>query len=280
VQGTLAVLLPTEDVRSAALRALAQEILAETILGGVVLGKMAESAVVWDMITNGINAARRQRGADNGERVEKDGGEGRSTAGSSRLDQYGLLSGPAQAEETDAVVAKKQTIAQTASSLAATLLAALNYGLLLLLALRAAAPALLAAKSLPLRASVRASVDPQHHERAKERAVLEMGAWSLAASATEFRERMPWLAGLLALAQQATVDGPAAVGRADGRLDRSVFSLSYFSYTFRTLRYDSPRDRLRRPRLDGVAPTESRHRLAPSTAVNYRPFDGRAAVAR
>jgi PXA domain len=261
VQGTLAVLLPTEDVRNAALRALAQEILAETILGRVVLGKMAESAVAWDMITNGINAARRRREVDDGEHVERDGGEGRSKAGPSRLDQYGLLSGPGLAEEEEAAVARKHTFAQTASSLATALLAALNYGLLLLLALRAAAPALLAARSLPSRASVRASVDPQHRERGKQRAVLKMGAWSLAASATEFRERMPWLAGLLALAQHASVDGPAAVGRADGRLDRSVSLLFLFYYTFRTLRYDL----LGWTGLDHIAPTESRH---PACAFN------------
>jgi hypothetical protein len=214
VQGALAVLLPTEDVRSAPLRAL--------VVGGVVLGRLTDSAVVWDLITNGINAARRQREADNG---AEEGSEGRAKAGSSRLDQYGLLNEPGQVgEESEAVAKTKQTFAHTASSLGNTFLAALNYGLLLLLALRAVVPALLTANSLP----------PRTSDDGKQRAVLEMGAWSLAASLTELRERMPWLAGLLSLAQHATVDGPAAVGRADGSLDRSVKS-PYLPCTFPTL---------------------------------------------
>jgi hypothetical protein len=260
VQGALAVLLPTEDVRSAPLRALVEEILAETVLGGVVLGRLTESAVVWDLITNGINAARRQREADN--RTEE-GSEGRGKAGSSQLDQYGLLNEPAQVGEEGEAVAEtttKQTFARTASSLGNTFLAALNYGLLLLLALRAVVPALLAAKSLPSRTS---------HD-GKQRAVLEMGAWSLAASLTELRERMPWLAGLLSLAQHTTVDGPAAVGRADGRLDRSVKS-PYLPCTFPTLSHYVLTHGWTPAKAaidaDAISPTESRH---PACAFNGR----------
>jgi hypothetical protein len=263
-QGTLAVLLPTEDVRSAPLRSLVEEILAETVLGGVVLGRLAESAVVWDLISNGIRAARGQRREEDG---TEGGGEGRGKAGASRLDQYGLLSDPGQTQEESEAVATTtttvQTFARTASSLGNSFLAALNYGLLLLLALRALVPALLSAKSLPSRAA----------DDGKPRAVLEMGAWGLAASLTELRERMPWLAGLLSLAQHATVDGPAAVGRADGRLDRSVeISLSspctFSKRISRTLRLqptgrDAGQGCVRRhPRNHGI-------RLAPSTAVNY-----------
>jgi hypothetical protein len=209
-------------VRSAPLRALVEEILAETVLGGVVLGRLAESAVAWDLITNGIRAARGVR--REAEEKEEEEARRREKAAASRLDQFGLLSDPGRVEDEKMAA---PTFAQTASSAGTTLLAALNYGLLLLLALRAVVPALIAAKTLPPRTTT-TTTTMATDEGKPPRAVLEMGAWGFAASFTELRERMPWLAGLLALAQQAAVDGPAAVGGADGRLDRSVSSSFFF----------------------------------------------------
>jgi hypothetical protein len=231
VQGVLAVLLPTEDLRNPCLRSLVEEIVAENILGNIVLGKLSESWIIWELITNAIERMQKERstaGANDKKRGKVEHShDKKGKSGISRLDQFGLLHNPVQSEgkeeaEVIGATRHKRAFVQTASSFANMFWRVMNYGLLLLLALRTVVPAILSAKTLPSRTNAR-SLDgdgQQSYREGKPRAMLAMSMWSLAANLMELRARMPWLAGLLSLAQHATVDGPAAVGRPDGKLDR------------------------------------------------------------
>jgi hypothetical protein len=227
VQGVLAVLLPTEDLQNGCLRALVGEILAEMIVGNVLSNKLCEGPALWELITNLIEAVQ-DRGSKPGERSSNKKKNGKlseeSTAAvritSSRLEQFGLLhkassANPAVVDEAEMTTPK---IPRT-TAFANTFWRFVNYGILFITAVRAVVLAFMSSANLPTRANIK-SWPTETERQAQPRPIVSMSVWSTASNLVELSARMPWLFGLISLAQKTMVARPGKFGDTDGMLDR------------------------------------------------------------
>ncbi|KKK26443.1 hypothetical protein ARAM_004165 [Aspergillus rambellii] len=82
--GVLAVLLPTEELENACLRALVTDILADLVLGNEVSGKICEGWFLWESITKLLDTLSRDKPQNRDSGVEK--------SPQNRLQKFGLLS--------------------------------------------------------------------------------------------------------------------------------------------------------------------------------------------
>jgi hypothetical protein len=237
VQGVLAVLLPTEDLENACLRALVAEIFSEMILGNVVSQKACEPWLLWDAITAVIQAS--QARPPTPETRNEETKPSPATA-ASRLEQFGLLSADSQENGADGfnLNRRRSNAASTASGL---FWMGVQY---IFLASRAAwmlIQALATSSSLPSRSKawlvVASPHSPTQAERQEasskpqaapswpslpvdQRPIFDMGIWTMISQIVELEVRMPWLSGLLALVHHGAVYGPGKVADTDGAIDR------------------------------------------------------------
>jgi hypothetical protein len=232
-QNVLAVLLPTEDLKNECLRALVEQILAEMIVGNVIGTRLCESWVLWELITNAIEASG--LAGDTNSSKDKKPGSGNDDAARSkkkyrdetgRLRQYGLVEDANRPEEAS-VIAE-----ETATSLVKTFWRLMHYGFILITTGRAVALLLLSTANLAGRGSSKsnsfgASSTADITEGAARsgvpkiaRPIVDMSAWKTAANLVEIPSRMPWVSGLANLAHYIATAGPGGLGRADGRVDR------------------------------------------------------------
>lgn len=86
VQGTLAVLLPTEDLQNGCLRTLVSDIIADLILGKVLSERICTGNFLFDAILRVITLVTKPP-------REKQSIEAASMEAKSRLEEFGLLSG-------------------------------------------------------------------------------------------------------------------------------------------------------------------------------------------
>jgi hypothetical protein len=243
VQGVLAVLLPTEDVQNGCLRALVGEILAEMIVGKVLSNRLCEGWALWEIITHAIEAFQ-DRGSETGKGTErgshKEGNASVRSTTANQLEQFGLLHRPLPAKAAAAAaVVERQARAGSATgrragtaALASTFWLVVKSGIVLVTAVRAVVWALMTMSSgnLPCRGTPTTTTKPwaameaggrqQPGRPATPRPIVSMALWSTVANIVELSARMPWLAGLLSLAQLSMVAGPGRVGDTDGLLDR------------------------------------------------------------
>jgi hypothetical protein len=248
-QGVLTVLLPIDDLRNGCFRELVNEILSEIILGNVLGNRLCEGWTLWKLITNLIESAqssgesRKRTGAfavvgDVGRSkkrntsIDKIGSTTEGNNPKTRLEKFGLLKEPTteppvQIIRSDSPVPQtlKPLSSSNSSSLANSLWTLLNYGLLVITAGRAVMVTLLSASSLPPRSSYQFSslVEPDQEQKKASttpRPLINMGIWRLTTNLFQLPFRMPWLAGLLSLVYLTVTNGPSAVGKTDGTLDR------------------------------------------------------------
>lgn len=213
VQGVLAVLLPTEDLENACLRALVGEIVSEMIIGGGVSNKVCEPWLLWEAVEKIAEV------------LQGDAAPRGSPKATSRLEQFGLLSaGPADNAQPRKPWSAGRWAIGDLSSLFWTLC---QYAFLAFTWLRVVVAALAASPSLPERSAVvssplESSRQSLHSVLAADEpsAVLSMSAWTCAAQLLELKARMPWLAGVVSLLHWGAVSGPARVGCTNGPLDR------------------------------------------------------------
>lgn len=221
VQSLLAVLLPTEDIQNGCLRALVEEIIAEMILGNIVSNRLCEPWALWELITVAIKTAREKKDVASVGSPEKrsDASLPRKTP-TSRLANFGLLE---EQQATEVGTSEPPSIkSATKRSIVNTFWATLNYGLILYTTGRAILLILLSSAKLPPRGTTKPAITGA--DRSENRPVLDMGVWEATATLIELPKRMPWLSGLLSLAQITAVAGPGKVGQTDGALDRYVVS--------------------------------------------------------
>jgi hypothetical protein len=206
VQGVLAVLLPTEDLENGCLRALVGEVLSEMIVRAVVSDRLCQSWMLWELITRMVEMMRpRNRTATVVE-------IGSKAAGTSRLEQYGLLAdveGPSH----------EATTVTVSTSISGLFWAGVQYAFLAFTAARIFIHALASSSSLPSRSKTWpvASKAESQARNLRPRPVVSFGVWRACSRLIDLDLRMPWLAGLLSLLHRAVVSGP---GRVDGSLDR------------------------------------------------------------
>lgn len=198
----------------------------------------------------------RKRNMDGKPQEAKDAGasaKSNSTSGTNRLEQFGLLNSRAQTsrltDETAGLMTGERKAAQgfrRRYSFASTFWQLVNYGLLAITAVRAVVLTLLSAGKLPHRTANTGSAttppltttspaddkswsqDPkapmpaggQNQHGQQPRAIILMAAWRTVSNLIELPARMPWLYGMLCLAQRTVVAGPGRLGDTDGMLDR------------------------------------------------------------
>ena len=91
------MLLPTEDLENGCLRALVAEIFAEMILGNGISGKACEGWLLWEGITRIAEVLQ-----DNAKESDAQSKDITPEQSLTRLERYGLLSSPADAQSRSA----------------------------------------------------------------------------------------------------------------------------------------------------------------------------------
>ncbi|KAF2746675.1 hypothetical protein M011DRAFT_468377 [Sporormia fimetaria CBS 119925] len=228
VQGTLAVILPTDDFENACLRSLVAEILAEMIIGNGVSGKACEGWLLCESISKVID----------GIQPATTGTERKIQEAHRSVRHNAMLHQMSNSEPTQPEPARPATMVSLASVLG-LFWSLIQYGILVLSALRGLLMALSGASPLATRCVTRASslsAGGEDRERAFaegrepviKRPILSMKLWSCASQLVELDLRMPWLAGFASLLHWLALAGPGRVGDTDGILDR------FLSHTVQT----------------------------------------------
>ncbi|OJD36312.1 pxa domain-containing protein [Diplodia corticola] len=213
VQGVLAVLLPTEDLDNACLRALVAEIISEMIIGGAVSNKVCEAWMLWEAVEKIAEVVHAAEAAPPAPPAKA----------TSRLEQFGLVNEAAPRARSDGGAAGRAI-----GELSLLFWAACQFAFLAATWVRAVVAALAASPSLPERSRLVSSSPVEGRRQSLEAAwaaeepsaVLGMSAWTCAGQLLELKARMPWLAGALSLAQWSAVSGPGRVGGTNAPLDR------------------------------------------------------------
>ncbi|CAG8044102.1 unnamed protein product [Penicillium olsonii] len=208
--GSLAVLLPTEDLENSSLRALVVDVIADLILGNQISGRACEGWFIWETIT---------KLAVRGEKSQPDDTTSVPESQINRLEKFGLLS-------TDDEV---QPASVPATAWIWNFLQHIYVGYV---ALRFIVVGLFRVASSPgpshgVGVSVAATaVNNQKNGgidckgATRKRPVLDYRICSMVSQILGVPRRMPWLSGFLALFQHLILAGPGRVGGTDGILDR------------------------------------------------------------
>ncbi|KAJ5599836.1 hypothetical protein N7450_000903 [Penicillium hetheringtonii] len=218
VNGTLALLLPTEDLENSSLRTLVGDVVADLILGKEVAGRICEGRFFWETTTKLITSVQKRQAGQ---------GPGPSEhMTTSRLERFGLL------HNQDDTIDSQPSIQ---SPITTWIWSVLQNIYLLYVALRFITTGLFRVASSPSpRASHGAGVSfpaatPETRKEgtgsssdsvACKRPVLDYRMLSMTSRLLGISQRMPWLTGLLALTQHFIVAGPGRLGDTDGVLDR------------------------------------------------------------
>ncbi|KAL8764634.1 MAG: hypothetical protein Q9194_006927 [Teloschistes cf. exilis] len=223
VQGTLAVLLPTEDLENVCLRTLVADVFAETILGNSIGGKVCESWFIWTSITKLVEAVKASVSPRaTGEEMEVDT--------RSRLEKFGLLSERGQHDTRPSRDGQRSAFSEVFWRVA-------QYGYLMMISVRFVIIGLVASWSEPRRSSsssswqatavatdspmVKSLQAPGH--AAILRPMLDFEIFSLISTILDLSFRMPWLSGWAALLHQHLTRSAISllrVGAVDGLLDQ------------------------------------------------------------
>ena len=227
IQGTLAVILPTEDLENVCLRTLVSDVIADLILGQAVGAKMCQSWFIWDAVTKVVEAVKaRIEPKATGEQMEHDT--------RSRLEQFGLLSPKSGPSESDSPAPRQ-------SKTSALFWRTLQYLYLSFLFLRFVITGLFKARSTGPRAH--ATAPPRSNPLASvqgkttsgqltpssswsglplppKRPILDYRLFSMIARFLDLSTRMPWLLGSLSWCQHTVMSGAGRAGDLDGTLDR------------------------------------------------------------
>ncbi|KAH6633175.1 PXA domain-containing protein [Boeremia exigua] len=233
IQGVLAVLLPTDDLKNGCLRSLVAEIFAEMILGNGISGKACEGWLLWEAIgriadilqTNPVH--EKDASSDDGATSEE----------LSRLERFGLL--PSQTEEQTGSISLPAADANyhdfATRSAAGLFWMVVQYAFLAYTALRAVILTIATASSLPSRTLAdgpvamedtreshlaEAESQASAHLLVYKRPIVSMKLWSCAAQFVDLNVRMPWLTGFISILHCGALFGPGRVGDTDGVLDR------------------------------------------------------------
>ena len=239
VQGMLAVLLPTEDLRNPCLRSLVGDILGEMILGNGIGGKACEGWMIWDGITKMVENAKVK--TDTKATKEEIKVETRS-----RLEKFGLLSEKERARKNkiDEGI-RGRAKSGHGSMIKQSIWRTLQFCYVTFTTIRFIVVGLMAASSSSSRGqpplqlkSVRGDVQAPMKEgfeapgtgawtvtggaAAGKRPILSYGCFGLVSQLLDLPSRMPWFSGTLSLIQHQLVEGVAGagIGAADGILDR------------------------------------------------------------
>ncbi|KAL5337658.1 PXA domain-containing protein [Aspergillus crustosus] len=216
VDGVLAVLLPTEDVKNACLRTLVNDILADLILGNEVSGRVCEGWFMWDSMTKLLDVLRKDKN-----RHRDNAAETRAAPRPTKLQQFGLLSTKDESNDDSTTT----TTQPRASSWIWHILqyafwayVTLRFVIAGMIHIASTPPAILTSRSNPPGSPVDELVTK--HDQIAKRPVLDYRLYGMLSQLLDIPRRMPWLGGVLALFQYFILAGPGRVGDSGSVLDR------------------------------------------------------------
>lgn len=233
IQGVLAVLLPTDDLKNGCLRSLVAEIFAEMILGNGISGKACEGWLLWEAIGRIADILQTDPVPDEASASDEEA----AVEELSRLERFGLL--PSHVQEQDGSrslpIAGRSRHSSATMSVSGLFWVVIQYTFLAYMALRAAILTLATASSLPSR-SVTGGPTPTEEDCQSQPAegesqasthlppvkqpIVSMRVWSCAARFVDLDMRMPWLTAFISMMHHGVLFGPGRVGDTDGVLDR------------------------------------------------------------
>lgn len=233
VQGLLAVLLPTEDLKNGCLRALVAEIFAEMILGNSVSGKACEGWLLWECITKIAEISHTDGAKEEPQSIGTDPDQPLP-----RLERFGLLAHPKSQEYES----RKPRVATgwrlhklIIVSISTWFWIIIQFTFLAFTAARAVVLSLVNTASLPSRfiANEQPHIEAQDQSHSPymhakttdqnsriKRPILSMRLWSCAAQLADLNLRMPWLLGFISMLHNGALMGLGKVGGTNGVLDR------------------------------------------------------------
>lgn len=232
VQGTLAVLLPTEDLENGCLRALVAEIFAEMILGNGISGKACEGWLLWEGITSIARVLQKDDAQEMGLQPKGINQEQNIT----RLERFGLLSSAMNEQQTSSLqpaYSKGHEI--TFASILGLFWTVVQFAFLAATAARAVILKITTSSSLPPRSGLgepspnqgshqprplNAGAPSSTRPTGAKRPIVSMRLWSCVSQVVELDLRMPWLSGSISMLHRGLLAGPGKVGDTDGILDR------------------------------------------------------------
>lgn len=217
--GTLAILLPTEDLENSSLRTLVGDVLADLILGKEVSGKICQGIFFYELIIKIIIISK-------GRTTPKESESTNGTSGN-RLERYGLLSPDDEPTGSKKMTSESQAITWTWQIFQGLYICYVSLRFIISGIFRVASepgPRLShgAAVSSPATTPCfpKESLESLSDNAAGKRPVLDYRVVSMASRLFGIPQRIPWGYGLLALAQHLIVAGPGRLGDTDGVLDR------------------------------------------------------------
>lgn len=219
VQGVLALLLPTEDLENECLTSLVGQILSELIIGNLIINKLSEPWLLWEII---IILTR----------VAKQGETANTTPGP-----------PEQTNSASPCV--KPTInsprppaKQQAWSIHQWFWAAVQWLFFVVSSIRLVLNTAITSRALPPRSvptlnnrqetmggssgkgSYQPPRDPGTQEQQTKVPIAAFSLWPCIANLLEVDARMPWLRGALSLVQWGAMKGPGMLAGHNGVIDR------------------------------------------------------------
>lgn len=236
VQGSLAILLPTEDLQNGPLRVLVGDIVADLILGQALAGKVCEGWFIHDAINRFATVLNdKVRPKATGDELREDA--------KNRLEKFGLL-----ASESDSQ--HHHSSSKNQSKISAWTWRIMQYGYLLYLFLRYVLKELQCVRQHPRRRQL-ARILPSTPTLSKAgesstpslddqqpRSVLAFGVYALISTLLKLADRMPWLVSIFVFMQHLLLAGVGRLAEFDSTLDRYVV-ISQFACFSRPLRFCS-----------------------------------------
>jgi PXA domain len=218
-QGTLAVLLPTEDLENSCLRTLVGDVLADLILGDEIGGKVCEGWFVWTAVSRLISVVLKHEAQN-----ETDGEETQDIQ-RSRLERFGLLSPKKELSSSDLSGRERSSASIWMwRILQGAYLVCMGTWFLLTGLLRAALPTSAGEIiSSPITPSPinRANEAPSWTAKtATRRPILDYKLFGMMSQLLDVPRRMPWLEGMLSLLRYGLLMGPGKLGETDRILNR------------------------------------------------------------
>lgn len=233
IQGVLAALLPTDDLKNGCVRSLVAEIFAEMILGNGISGKACEGWLLWEAIGRIADILQTDPVPDEASASD----DGAADEELSRLERFGLL--PSHVEEQNSSKSMpnsgKSRHGSATISVSGLFWMVVQYTFLAYTALRAVFLTIATASSLPSRTLADGPAPTEEdcqshltegesqastHQPLVKRPIVSMRVWSCAARFVDLDSRMPWLTGFISMMHHGVLFGPGRVGDTDGVLDR------------------------------------------------------------
>ncbi|KAM0527529.1 hypothetical protein ACHAPS_002896 [Verticillium nonalfalfae] len=209
VQGVLAILLPTEDLENECLTALVGQILSELIIGNVLINKLAQPWMLWEIMIILVRVLGKR--------------EPETTT---------LEEGVAEALSPDAPIIEPESSTR-AWSFQGIFWGVIQWLFMAFTAVQLVVLTLASSSSLPARSTpvldAKSSLagSGSATKAAKANAskpvkapIVTFKLWSCISSLIELDSRTPWLSGALSMLQFGAVSGPAKLAGLDGPLDR------------------------------------------------------------